>query len=107
MANLAGVVQQLRKERDHAARTVEQLDAALAALDGGKTLVVKNMRELNFIDLAGGRIKETLPTPGRGRDRPGFSVVGLAVHDGKVYATGADRNVSKEGFSTDSAAGLL
>ena len=33
--NLAGVVQQLRKERDQAARTVEQLDAALAALDGG------------------------------------------------------------------------
>jgi hypothetical protein len=33
--NLAGVVEQLRKERDQAARTVEQLDAALAALDGG------------------------------------------------------------------------
>jgi hypothetical protein len=34
MANLAGVVQQLRKERDQAVRTVEQLDAALAALTG-------------------------------------------------------------------------
>jgi len=34
MANLAGVVQQLKKERDQAARTVEQLDAALAALTG-------------------------------------------------------------------------
>ena len=34
MENLAGVVQQLRKERDQAARTVEQLDAALAALTG-------------------------------------------------------------------------
>jgi hypothetical protein len=33
--NLAGVVQQLRNERDQAARTVQQLDAALAALDGG------------------------------------------------------------------------
>jgi hypothetical protein len=33
--NLAGFVQQLRKERDQAARTVQQLDAALAALDGG------------------------------------------------------------------------
>ena len=32
--NLAGVVQQLRKERDRATRTVEQLDAALAALTG-------------------------------------------------------------------------
>jgi hypothetical protein len=35
MANLAGVVRQLRRERDQAARTVEQLDAALAALNGG------------------------------------------------------------------------
>ena len=34
MANLAGVVQQLRKERDQAARTVERLEAALAALNG-------------------------------------------------------------------------
>jgi len=34
MSNLAGVVQQLRKERDQTARTVEQLDAALAALTG-------------------------------------------------------------------------
>jgi len=32
--NLADVVQQLRKERDQAARTVQQLDAALAALNG-------------------------------------------------------------------------
>ena len=31
---MAGVVQQLRKERGQAARTVEQLDAALAALTG-------------------------------------------------------------------------
>ncbi len=35
MANLAGVVQQLRKERDQAASVVERLDAALAALNGG------------------------------------------------------------------------
>lgn len=34
MANLAGVVQQLRKERDRAARVVERLDAVLAALNG-------------------------------------------------------------------------
>ena len=32
MANLVGVVQQLRKERDQAAETVQRLDAALAAL---------------------------------------------------------------------------
>lgn len=35
IANLAGVVQQLKKERDQAARTVQRLDAALAALNGG------------------------------------------------------------------------
>ena len=34
MANLAGVVQQLKKERDQASRTVERIDAALAALNG-------------------------------------------------------------------------
>ena len=35
MSNLAGIVQQLRKERDEAAMAVEYLDAALAALAGG------------------------------------------------------------------------
>ena len=35
MANLAGVVRQLRRERDQTARVVERLDAALAALNGG------------------------------------------------------------------------
>lgn len=34
MTNLAGVIQQLRKERDQAARMVERLDTALAALNG-------------------------------------------------------------------------
>ena len=34
MTNLAGVVGQLKKERDRAAKQVERLDAALAALDG-------------------------------------------------------------------------
>lgn len=34
MTNLAGVIQQLNKERDQAARTVGRLDAALAALNG-------------------------------------------------------------------------
>ena len=34
MVNLAVVVQQLRNERDRAAKTLEQLDAALVALSG-------------------------------------------------------------------------
>jgi hypothetical protein len=36
MANLSGVVQQLRKERDQAARVVERLDAALNGGSYGK-----------------------------------------------------------------------
>lgn len=35
MTNLAGVVQQLREERDQAARVIECLDVALAVLNGG------------------------------------------------------------------------
>lgn len=34
MAQMTAVIQQLRKERERAAREVEQLDAALAALNG-------------------------------------------------------------------------
>jgi len=34
MSNLGNVVEQLRKERDQAQKTVEQLDAALKALSG-------------------------------------------------------------------------
>jgi hypothetical protein len=33
--SMAGVVQQLQQERDRAAKTIKQLDAALAALAGG------------------------------------------------------------------------
>jgi hypothetical protein len=45
MTNLAGVVQQLKKERDQAANTVKRLDAALAALNGassGKSTGTRN-----------------------------------------------------------------
>src|SRR5580704_2691057 len=41
---------------------------ALLTIDGGKTLVVMNVHDLVFIDVAAGKIIETLPTPGRGRD---------------------------------------
>jgi hypothetical protein len=34
MTNLAGVVEQLRNERDRAAKEIERLDMALAALNG-------------------------------------------------------------------------
>ena len=50
----------------------------LAFADDGKTLVVKNMRDLVFIDRATGKIKQTLP-PSRPSGEVGFSVVGLLV----------------------------
>lgn len=47
MADLAGVVQQLKKERDRAANVVESLDAALAALTGGARGKVRGTRHIS------------------------------------------------------------
>ena len=47
MTNLAGVVQQLQKERDQAARVVECLDVALAALNGGSSGGTGHRRHLS------------------------------------------------------------
>jgi hypothetical protein len=47
MANLAGVVQQLRKERDQAAKMLQSLDAALAALSGGVRGKVRGTRHIS------------------------------------------------------------
>src|SRR3954454_6584291 len=58
----------------------------LALTEGGKVLVVKNMKSLEFIDLEMGKVKQTLPTPGLGNSRPGFSVVGLVVLGDRVYS---------------------
>jgi YVTN family beta-propeller protein len=61
----------------------------LALAEGGRTLVVKNMRDLVFIDLATDRIKQKLRLP-RTKDKgneSGFSVVGLLVQGDRVYAS--------------------
>src|SRR5260221_12364953 len=50
----------------------------LALADSGKTLVVKSMSDLVFIDVATGKILQKLALPGRGDPKPAFSVVGLA-----------------------------
>src|SRR5579859_7928482 len=49
-----------------------------AVTDGGQTLVVKNLRELLFIDAVAGRIRQTLalPRPAKKEDELFFSVVG-------------------------------
>jgi YVTN family beta-propeller protein len=89
----------------------------LALAEGGKVLVVKNMSDLVFIDVAAGRITQTLPlnpggesSPGfsltavlkkpvsdTGKARPpyptGFSVVGLAVRGDRVFASDSQSHV--------------
>ena len=55
----------------------------LAWADGGATLVVKNISDLVFIDVATNRIVQTLASP------VGFSVVGLDAGDGIVRVTDA------------------
>lgn len=69
------------------------VDCALT--DGGKTLVVKNLRQLLFVDTAEGRVRQTLTLPGvlRKKDEVPFSVVGLVVDGDRVYATDAEQSV--------------
>lgn len=55
----------------------------LALANEGKTLVVKNMKSLVFIDTASETIQQTLDSP------TGFSVVGLAVQNERVYVSDA------------------
>ncbi len=65
----------------------------LALADDGKTLVVKNLRDLIFLDPATGKVKQTLALPAKGSPRPGFSVVGLLVDGARVYATDAQNQL--------------
>src|SRR5437868_1354101 len=57
----------------------------LALTPDGKTLVVKNMRSLVFIDVATATVQQTLPLPRRAEDKLGFSVVGLVVRGDRTY----------------------
>jgi YVTN family beta-propeller protein len=59
----------------------------LAFAEDGKVLVVKNNRSLEFIDLGTGKVRQTLVLPNVGDPKLGFSVVGLIVHDGRIYAS--------------------
>jgi YVTN family beta-propeller protein len=90
----------------------------LAFADGGRTLVVLNMRDLVFIDVATAKIKQTLelipkespepelriadfikrPIGADGKPRPprlatGFSVVGLLVQGDRIYASDSEDRV--------------
>jgi len=62
----------------------------LGFVDHGRTLVVKNMDNLVFIDAATGKIRQTLALPKkkkRGDEDVGFSAVGLLVDNNRIYAS--------------------
>jgi YVTN family beta-propeller protein len=86
----------------------------LAFADDGKTLVIKNMKNLLFLDLATAKVMQTLDLPddppiafnpiatmkkaiapdGKGHHYlTGFSVVGLLVHGKRVYVTDSQNQV--------------
>jgi YVTN family beta-propeller protein len=60
----------------------------LLVLEDGKTLVAKNMRNLVFIDVATGAIKQTLALPAAAKGlSAAFSAVGLVAVGDRVFAT--------------------
>src|SRR5262249_1647374 len=68
----------------------------LAWCDDGKTIVVKNMRDLVYLDPATGKIRQTLNLPqprAKDEDKAGFSVVGIVVRGDRIYATDVDSQV--------------
>lgn len=74
----------------------------VSLIDDGKTLVVKNMRDLVFIDVATAKIKQTLSiaakplkevsTPKEAKGS-GFSVVGILAVGDLIYVTDVANNV--------------
>ena len=86
----------------------------LALADDGRTIVVKNLNDLVFIDVATGKVKQTLNLPdnptvafnpvavmkkpispdGKGHGFPaGFSVVGLLAQGDRIYASDSQDQV--------------
>jgi hypothetical protein len=60
----------------------------LILIDDGRTLVVKNMRDLLFVDAATGQVRQTLTLPGPSGSRGvGFSAVGLLALGDRILAT--------------------
>src|SRR2546421_693365 len=53
----------------------------LVLIDEGRTLVVKNLKDLVFLDTTTGKVKQTLPSP------VGFSVIGLLAQGERIYVT--------------------
>ena len=66
----------------------------LLAIENGKLLVAKNMRDLVFIDPATGKIVQTLALPAAAKGLSGaFSAVGLIAADDRVFVTDSQNAV--------------
>jgi YVTN family beta-propeller protein len=70
----------------------------LAFAEDGKILVVKNNRDLVFLDVATNKVRQTLPLPQPPKDakdvpKPGFGVVGLLVKGDRIYAGDAQESL--------------
>src|SRR5262245_46172394 len=67
----------------------------LAFAEGGRLLVVKNMRDLTFIDPVTTKVKQTLTLPKQKsrNDKISFGVIGLLVDGERVYVTDAQENL--------------
>jgi len=65
--------------------------------DDGKTAIAKNMRSFEVLDLAIGKVTQTLALPaggGKGRNVGGaMSATGLIAYDGKLYVTDSQAGV--------------
>ncbi|MBA4063247.1 MAG: hypothetical protein C0501_05960 [Isosphaera sp.] len=59
----------------------------LLLIDGGKTLVAKNLRDLVFLDPATGKVAQTLALGAVKGRAGGFSAVGLVAVGDRVFAT--------------------
>jgi YVTN family beta-propeller protein len=60
----------------------------LVAIDDGRTLAVKNMRDLVFLNASTGTVVKTLALPAAGKGLAGaFSAVGLVASDDRIYVS--------------------
>lgn len=67
----------------------------LKLIDQGQTLVVKNFKDLVFVDVNSGKVKQTLVSP------VGFSVVGLVADRDRIYVTDAKDHLRVAKRGTD------
>jgi YVTN family beta-propeller protein len=65
----------------------------LVLIDDGRTLVVKDMHDLVFIDVGTGKVVQRLAIPKKGKEKVGFSVVGLLADGSRLFATDFEQSV--------------